>query len=89
MPETSLLMFTGTECTHCHEMEPLVEKLEKEENVKVARLEVWHNAENMRKLQELDKGSCGGIPFFFSTRTGKWLCGASDYNALKAWALGT
>lgn len=42
-----LLMFTGTECTHCHEMLPLVEQLEKELGVKVEKLEVWHNSSNM------------------------------------------
>ena len=26
----SIIMFTGTECPHCKEMEPLVKKLEKE-----------------------------------------------------------
>jgi len=83
-----LMMFTGTECTHCHEMEPLVDKLEKEENVKVARLEVWHNAENMKKLKELDAGRCGGVPFFYNTKTEKFICGNSSYEDLKAWALG-
>ena len=88
MAEDELIMFTGTECTHCHEMEPLVERLEKEENVKVARLEVWHNAENMKKLQELDNGQCGGVPFFYNKKTSKWICGAAEYEKLKEWALG-
>lgn len=88
MAESHLLMFTGTECTHCHEMEPLVEKLEKEAKVTVTRFEVWHDAENMKKLQQLDQGLCGGIPFFFNTKTKKWICGAADYGKLKEWALG-
>jgi hypothetical protein len=82
-----LTMFTGTECVHCHEMEPLVERLEKEEGVKVERLEVWHNAKNAELLQSIDKGFCGGIPFFFNSKTGKWICGATSYEKLKAWAL--
>jgi len=69
-------------------MKPLVEKLEKEEGVKVTKLEVWHNEENAKILQELDNGKCGGVPFFFNKKTGKWICGAVDYNKLKAWALG-
>jgi thiol-disulfide isomerase/thioredoxin len=88
MTESDLLMFTGTECDHCHEMEPLVEKLEKEENVKVERIEVWHNADNMKRLQELDDGKCGGIPFFFNKKTEKWICGSAEYDKLKEWALG-
>jgi thiol-disulfide isomerase/thioredoxin len=83
-----LMMFTGTECTHCHEMEPLVEKLEKETGVKVERLEVWHNSKNAEMLQKLDKGFCGGIPFFYNKITGKWICGSTSYDKLKTWALG-
>jgi hypothetical protein len=67
-------------------MEPLIQKLEKELKVKVEKLEVWHNAENMKKLKELDNGKCGGVPFFFNTATKAWICGAEDYAALKKWA---
>ena len=87
MAESNLMMFTGTECTHCHEMNPFVEKLEKEAKVKVEKLEVWHNAANMKKLQELDQGKCGGIPFFFNTKTKAWICGSTTYEKLKEWAL--
>lgn len=80
-------MFTGTECTHCHEMNPLVEKLEQETGVTVDRLEVWHNAENAKLLQQYDKGFCGGIPFFYNTKSGKWICGNCEYEELKAWAM--
>ena len=82
-----LIMFTGTECTHCHEMDPLVEQLEKELGLKVEKLEVWHNAENMAFLQQVDQGLCGGIPFFFNEKSGKWICGSAKYEKLKAWAL--
>lgn len=82
-----LLMFTGTECDHCHEMDPLVAKLEKEEKVEVQKFEVWHSAENAGLLQELDQGFCGGIPFFYNKKSGKWICGGADYEELKAWAL--
>lgn len=88
MEKDQLLMFTGTECAHCHEMEPLVEKLEKEAKLTVTRVEVWHSAENMKLLQQLDKGFCGGVPFFFNKKTGKWLCGSTNYEELKKWALG-
>lgn len=82
-----LIMFTGTECTHCHEMNPLVEQLEKELKITVEKLEVWHNAENMAFLQQVDQGFCGGIPFFFNEKSGKWICGSAKYEKLKAWAL--
>lgn len=81
-------MFFGTECVHCHEMNPLVERLEKEEKIKVERLETWHNAANAKKLQEFDKGRCGGVPFFYNDKTGKFICGSANYADLKAWAKG-
>ena len=88
-----LIMFTGTECVHCHEMNPLVEKLQKELKVKVEKVEVWHNAKNAMYLESIDKnpdGSifCGGVPMFLNEKTGKKLCGNQDYETLKTWALG-
>ncbi|MBI2173381.1 MAG: hypothetical protein HYT73_04230 [Candidatus Aenigmarchaeota archaeon] len=83
-----LIEFYGTECSHCIEMQPLIERLEKEMKVKIERLEVWHNAKNAKFLQETDKGFCGGVPFFFNRKTGKWICGSTSYENLKKWAAG-
>ena len=83
-----LYFFTGRECPHCHEMDPLVEKLEKELKIKLKKLEVWHNAENAKKFQEMDNGFCGGVPLFVNVKTGKKICGSTSYDKLKAWALG-
>lgn len=83
-----LLDFYGTECYHCRKMDPLVERLEKETGVKVKKVEVWHNDENMRLLQQYDKDFCGGVPFFYNTKTGKWICGEATYEKLREWALG-
>ncbi|MBI2107353.1 hypothetical protein HYT57_05205 [Candidatus Woesearchaeota archaeon] len=83
-----LLMFYGTECTHCHDMDPLVERLEKEEKVKVVKLEVWHNSKNDELRKKLDTIDCRGVPFFFNEKTNKGLCGAVPYATFKKWALG-
>ena len=90
MPELTshLIQFGGTECVHCHEMDPLVEKLQKEENVTIQYLESWHDEENAKMLEELDGGRCGGVPFFYNTKTKKFICGSCEYEILKAWALG-
>ncbi len=83
----SLLEFYGTECPHCLRMAPLVEKLEKELNVKVEKHETWHDEENEKLRQQHDKnGECGGVPFFINTETGATICGAVSYEMLKAWA---
>ena len=88
-----LIMFSGTECVHCKEMYPIVEKVEKDLGIKVTRLEVWHNADNAKLMKEADKDAegnefCGGIPFFYNEKTGKKICGNTKYERLKAWAEG-
>ncbi len=68
-------------------MKPLVERLEEETGVKVEEHEVWHNEANAQLMKEYDKGYCGGVPFFFNKKTGKWICGSTDYERLKTWSL--
>ena len=88
MADPNLVEFYGTECVHCREMEPLINKLKKEERIEITRLEVWHNQKNAELMQKLDQGKCGGVPFFYNKKTGKWLCGSVEYERLKAWAKG-
>ena len=64
-----LFEFYGKECPHCERMQPLIKRLEKEENVKVESIEVWHSKENQAKYEQYDKGLCGGVPFFYNTET--------------------
>jgi hypothetical protein len=67
-------------------MDVLVSRLEKELNITVLKYEVWHNEENAKKMEEYDKNYCGGVPFFYNTESGKWICGETVYDELKAWA---
>jgi len=88
-----LIEFFGTECVHCRALLPMIERLEKEEKVKITRIEVWHNAQNAKLMQSYDKDEkgnifCGGVPFLVNEKTGKKLCGVPSYDKLKAWALG-
>jgi thiol-disulfide isomerase/thioredoxin len=82
-----LLFFYGKECSHCEEMMPLVDRLEKETGLRVERLESWHNKEHYQRLNKLDNdGTCGGVPFFVNTESKEHICGATDYEHLKSWA---
>lgn len=81
-----LIDFYGRECPHCIAMMPLVDALEKETGLKVERYEVWHDEENFKKLEQYDKGLCGGVPFFFNTGTNDFICGAASFEELKKWA---
>ena len=80
-----LIMFHGRECPHCRAMDPLVDQLEKELKIKVKRLEVWYDAKNAAMLKKIDVGLCGGVPFFYNTKTKRYICGAVDYETLKRW----
>ena len=86
--DPNLLEFYGTECVHCNEMKPLVQRLEQELGKELTTLEVWHNQANLQKFQQADQGKCGGVPFFLNTKTGKFICGSTSYENLKKWAMG-
>jgi thiol-disulfide isomerase/thioredoxin len=86
--ESNLLEFYGTECVHCRFMNPLIERMEAETGLKVKKMEVWHNERNAQLLQQIDRDYCGGVPFFFNIKTGKWICGSASYEQLKEWAIG-
>ena len=81
-----LIMFYGTECIHCHEMVPLVEKLENEEKVKVDKLEIWHNSKN-KSLYDKQNSElhCTGVPYFYNKKTKRGICGATSFENLKKW----
>lgn len=87
-----LIMFHGKECPHCQQMMPLVDKLEEETNIKLERLEIWHNEENadlMRSYRDIIIPKCRGqlrTPTFMNTETNDILCGEIEYEALKEWA---
>ncbi|OGC81554.1 MAG: hypothetical protein A2788_01770 [Candidatus Abawacabacteria bacterium RIFCSPHIGHO2_01_FULL_46_8] len=83
-----LVVFYGTECPHCIEMEPLLARLKAETGLDYEHLEVWHSAKNDQTRQGLDKSStCGGVPFFYNRKSCQTLCGTVSYERLKQWAL--
>ena len=82
----ALINFYGQECPHCKTMEPLIKQLEAETGLSVSRMEVWHDAENMKTLESYDKGVCGGVPYFYNTETQKSICGEATLDELKTWA---
>ena len=84
---TPLMMFYGRGDDYCAQMEPLLQQLEKEEGLTVRKFEVWHNTRNTELLRKLDPARCGGVPFFYNKRTRRYICGATTYANLRAWAL--
>jgi protein-tyrosine phosphatase len=83
-----LIEFYGKECPHCLKMAPLMDDLRKNIGVTIEQYEVWHDEDNLKKFREYDKGSCGGVPFFINTDTGKSICGETTYENLEKLAQG-
>lgn len=81
---SDIIMFYGKECVHCHEMLPLIEKLEKEKKLKVEKLEIWHDSKNKAIYDKLNTGiKCTGVPYFYNKKTKAYICGAASYENLK------
>lgn len=74
----ALYEYYGETCPHCIAMKPVIEEVERELGVTFEKLEVWDNEENARKLEEVDRGRCGGVPYFYNSETDKFVCGATS-----------
>ena len=87
-----LLMFTGTECPHCDVMRPLVIKLFHDTGFSVEEHDTWKHQPDFRLMENYQESindpDCDGIPFFYNTKTKKYLCGEVSYRKLKEWAEG-
>ena len=83
-----LITFFGEECHICKEMDPIVDKLADELNVKIIHLETWHNSKNEALRKKSDTIKCDGVPFFFNEASGKGLCGKQSEANLKKWMQG-
>ena len=81
-----LIQFKGKGDDYCAQMEPLKEQLKEELGVNIRTFEVWYDSKNLELMQRLDRGRCGGVPFFYNKRTRRFICGATTYDNLKAWA---
>jgi thiol-disulfide isomerase/thioredoxin len=84
----AIIEFYGRECPHCHKMRPLLDKLEKA-GYEIEHYEIWHSPENRRdKYVPMEKGRCGGVPFYVNPKTDEWICGETTFGELKALADG-
>mgnify|MGYP002725604067 CR=1 FL=1 len=82
-----LYYYYGDGCPHCHEMMPIVDKLIKS-GIKIEKLETWSNDENASKLESIDKGKCGGVPYFWNDESEQWICGSTTEERVAKWAAG-
>jgi len=87
---STITMYYGEECPHCHTMMPKAEKVAKKLRVKLEKKETWHNKKNASEFEKHRDAiieSCGGIgvPAFFASGTGKAICGDMSESAFKSW----
>ena len=77
-------MFYEEKCEPCISMEPLINKLESEFELKVNRLDILDNSENKRLLDK--HAGLTMVPFFYNEATGAKISGEADYESLKKWS---
>lgn len=82
-----LFFYYGEECPHCHDMMPLVDTLI-QEGIEITKLETWHNEEHAKQLAGVDKGRCGGVPYFYNSENDQFICGSASEERVRAWAQG-
>lgn len=81
--ESDLLAFYRTKCVHCKKMEPLIERLEIETNLKVQRLRSGTTKLMHNSCESMTRDFVEEHPFFYNKKTGERLCGIKDYEILK------
>lgn len=91
--ERHIIEFYGETCPYCMAIVPAVNRLEKEDNVAVERLEVWNNEGNkaqMEALRPLYEKCCNGnmvVPSFYEEATGRLICNPGSYEVLYSWIM--
>ena len=91
MPKKTIEFYFGRECPYCVKIIPVVKRLESEDEVEIVKREVWHNAENNRRMKDLRKlyeEYCGGnfvVPSFYDAESKRLICNPGSYENLKKW----
>ena len=85
----SLLFFYRATCPFTKKAEPHLQCFENSTRLTVKRLET--TTPKNYDLYESSGGieHCGGVPFFYNTKTGSTVCGAQSCDVLKLWAKST
>lgn len=84
-----LLSFHSDNNDVCEQMEPVVQRLEEEMNVKVRRINAFRRREFFTLLEAMGHDECGNLPFYYNRRSAQAVCGATTYKNLKLWAGGS
>jgi len=83
-----LLEFHSDNCDFCDQMEPVLQRLEKDLDTKIRRINIMRRKEFGSLLEVVGFDECGTLPFYYNRRTGQAICGATSYLNLKRWGTG-
>ena len=87
--------FYGRECPDCLAIIPAVKRLIAEDGVEITKREVWPDAENhqrMENIKELYEKNCEGnfvVPSFYDKESDRLICNPDSYENLKQWIFQT
>jgi hypothetical protein len=70
------------------QMDAVVERLERDCNLKVRKVNINRKAEYYTAFECTGGSECGNVPFFWNRRTGQAICGPTNYLNLKRLAEG-
>lgn len=78
-----LLEFVTDDNDHCIQMEPVVQRLEKDLSTKVRRINIGRRADLTMLFDTVGGNECGNVPYFYNRRTAQAICGATPYRNLR------
>lgn len=84
----NLIMFTDPQSIECRAMEPGIQKIEQEYNIKILKLKIT-NPKNMELFQLISLNDTqNSLPLFYDRQTGNRIFGPTNYHNLEKWVKG-
>mmetsp|Transcript_31767 Transcript_31767/g.53582 ORF Transcript_31767/g.53582 Transcript_31767/m.53582 type:complete len:203 (+) Transcript_31767:102-710(+) len=83
-----MLEFVTDGSDQCEQMEPVVQRLEKDMGIKFRKININRRQEFATLFDCVGGNECGSVPFFYNRRTAQAICGATPYANLKYLATG-
>lgn len=84
-----MLEFVTEGSDHCTQMEPVVQRLEKDLRIKVRKINISKRQDFVKLYDCVGGNECGTVPFFYNRRTAQAVCGPTPYQNLKKLATGS
>lgn len=83
-----VLEFISDGSDYCIQMEPVVQRLEKDLGIKVRKINISKRQDFVKLYDCVGGNECGTVPFFYNRRTAQAICGPTPYQNLKKLATG-